>query len=186
MENSIDITRKYQFLYMLGRHFAAVGICFVIEAVAFLSFFTKPVAQYICSGIFTLVYGGILYSAASRLAGFDRKPYTPLRPELKWGIMWGVMISIVIALFIVMYKINWAVNNSTDNALALFIINVLFYICIAPFWGFVRANGMIPVWTIALMLIIPVVSCTLGYYAGMKKFDLIGKLDDMTFEKDEK
>ncbi|MBR0366169.1 MAG: hypothetical protein IJH94_05145 [Clostridia bacterium] len=186
MKNSVDITRKYQFFYMLGRHFAAVGICFVIEAVAFLSFFTKPVAQYICSGVFTVVYCGILYSAASRLAGFDRKPYTPLKPELKWGVMWGVMISLIIGLFLVMYKINWAVNNNPDNGMVLFIINIIFYICAAPFWGFIGANGAIPIWTVVLMLVAPIVACTLGYHAGAKNFDIITKLDSMTFEKDDK
>lgn len=185
MKNSLEITRKYQFLYMLGRHFTAVLICFVIEAVAFYGFFTKPLARYIVSGIFTVVYGGMLYSGALKLAGFDRKNYTPLKPEIKWGIMWGVMISAIMAVFMIVFKVNRAVNSIDGNTVLMVVINIIFYIAVSPFWGFIGGSGEIPGFAAAIMLTVPLAACTAGYLAGMKNFDVINKIDSMTFEKDD-
>ena len=179
MRNSVEITRGYQFRYMILRHFIAVGSILLFEWVLFV-FFAMPVVKYILSGGCTLAYGGILYSAASKLAKFDKKPYTPLKPERKWGILWGLAISAMVALCMLLYYCSQFVP-SFGGWLVL-----LFYLMTGPYFGFlIDAGGVIPLYAAVLMLGVPVLSCSLGYIAGSSDFVLAEKLDDLTFEKNE-
>ncbi len=190
MKNSVEITRKYQFGYMLLHHIIAALIIIVFEAIAAWGFLGKDrvVARMIVASVFAVVYFGLMYGYARKLALFDRKSYTPLQPELKWGVMWGIMIAAVMALMLVLNKLNWSCfsngNGFTNNVSRVFYI--IFLIWTAPYFGFVfYANGNIPIYISAIMVISPIVSCILGYLAGMKDFDLISKLDKLTIEKDD-
>ncbi len=188
MRNSVEITRKYQFGSMLLQHITAVLISIVFESIACWYFLDKPVARYIVAGIFTFVYAAFIYSRARRLAVFDAKPYTPLQPQLKWGVLWGIAVSAAILIWIIIFRLNWilfAVDGVMTNVFSI-IINVLFYIWTAPYFGFMSdTGGQIPLFAGILMLVVPIVASTLGYYAGMKNFDIIAKLDSLTVEKRE-
>lgn len=179
MKNSVEITRGYQFRYMILRHFIAVVCILLFEWVLF-SFFGMPIAKYILSGLCTVAYGGILYSAASKLARFDKKNYTPLEPERKWGVFWGVAISAMIGIFMVLFVFARYIPYVGGY------IVLLFFLITGPYFGFlVDGAGTIPVYAAVLMLAIPILASTLGYIAGSSDFTLAEKLDDLTFEKDE-
>ncbi len=187
MRNSMDITRSYQFGKMILCHFTSVLICIVFEAVACWQFLAEPVWQYVIAAIFTFVYAILIYSMAHKLAGFDRKSYTPLKPSLKWGFLWGVVISATIAVAVILFKLNWlifSVDMAMNNVFSI-IYNLLFYIWTAPYYGFIisESGGNIQLFVIVLMLAVPIVASTLGYLAGMNNFELIVKLDSMTVEK---
>ncbi len=188
MRDSVKITRKYQFGYMIARHFISVLICLVFEAVAFYAFLTGSPGKYIVSGIFTIVYGLLMYSSSVKLSEFDARPYTPLKPDLKYGILWGAAVSGILLVCVVIYKINW-IAFGTDNGLSTLFsvtVNFIFYIVTAPFYGFiVNDSGNIPIYGIALMVVVPIAACGVGYLAGINRFDLLQKLDDMTFEKND-
>lgn len=200
MRNSVDITRPYQFGYMLLRHIMGVLIVGVIELIAFLWIFDKPIIGQIIAAVFVLVYGGYLYAGSRRLAIWDKKSYTPLKPSVKWGVLWGVMITLTIAVIVALYYVNWICFSETITtvteqgteqvgvgfkSIGSVIVNVLVYIWLSPYFGFVNMPYGFPVYAIALMLITPVVSTTLGYISALKNFDIVEKLDSMTFEKDD-
>lgn len=187
MRNSMEITRAYQFGKMILCHFTSVLICIVFEAVACWRFLAEPVWQYVIAGIFTLVYAILIYNMAHKLAGFDRKSYTPLKPSLKWGFLWGVAISATVAVAIILFKLNWhifAVDMTINNVFSI-IYNLIFYVWTAPYYGFIisQSGSNIQSFVIILMLVVPIVASTLGYLAGMNNFELIVKLDSMTVEK---
>ncbi|MGN1115816.1 MAG: hypothetical protein ACI4TH_04545 [Candidatus Ornithomonoglobus sp.] len=191
MRNSIDITRKYQFGYMLLHHLTTVLIIIVFEAIAFWYFLDKTIGRQVVAVIFTIVYGLALYSYARKLAAWDNKPYTPLKPELKWGFLWGLAISASVGIFLIIYKLDWHFFAAIDEngvpyltSLWAIGINMLFYIWTGPYFGFVESQGGgIAVYGQILMLVVPMIATTLGYKAGVKNFDLIEKLDSLTLEK---
>jgi drug/metabolite transporter (DMT)-like permease len=178
---------------MILRHLIAVLIIIVFEAVAFWYFLDKPIARQVLAGIFTIVYGLILYSYSRKLAALDNKPYTPLKPDIKWGVLWGLAISATVAVMLVLYKFNWhhfsAVSEDGTpyiTNIAAIIVNLLFYIWTGPYFGFIdNSGGGIAVYAQILMIIVPIAATTVGYVAGVKNFDLVEKLDSMTLEKNE-
>lgn len=188
MKNSIEITRGYQIGYMILHHLLAALICGVFEAVAAWYFLDKQIARYIVAGVFTVIYGLLVYGSARKLSLLDNKPYTPLRPNIKWGFIWGLSIAATVAVFTLIYKLNWLIfseGNGVTNIFAV-ILNILYYVWTAPYFGFMPdMGGNIPAYTIVLMMAVPIAASALGYWAGIKKFDLLEKLDSLTFEKEE-
>ncbi|HIU56277.1 MAG TPA: hypothetical protein IAA61_00525 [Candidatus Ornithomonoglobus merdipullorum] len=187
MRNSVEITRKYQIGNMIVQHLFAAFVSIVFELVACWYFLDKPVARYIVAAVFTVVYAGMLYSRAHKLASFDKKSYTPLQPELKWGFIWGLCISATMAFAIIVFRLNWMLfsdGTSMNNVFSSF-INILFYIWTAPYFGFISdTGGVIPVFAMILMVLVPIAASALGYVAGVNDFDILAKLDSMTVEKD--
>ncbi len=179
MKNSVEITRKYQFGYMILAHIKAILICGVFEAVAFYQFVLGyDVTSQIFAGIFTVVYGFTIYSYARKLSLFDNKSYTPLKPSVKYGFLWGALIALSVALFIVLYLTTFG------KGIFGVVMTIISYIWLAPYCGFINI-GSISVWYILIMLIVPILASTLGYIAGNKKFDIVEKIDSLTFEKDD-
>lgn len=188
MKNSIEITRSYQIRYMLLHHLFAVLICGVFEAVAAWYFLDKQIARYVVAGLFSIVYGLLIYGSARKLSLLDNKPYTPLRPNIKWGTVWGLAVAASVAVFTLIYKINWSyfVDNGAMTNIFSVILNILYYVWTAPYFGFMPdTGGEIPAFALVIMVAVPIIASTLGYWAGIHKFDLLEKLDSMTFEKDE-
>lgn len=191
MRNSVDITRKYQFGYMILQHFLIALVAIVFEALAFWYFLDKQIGRQIVACVFTVVYGFGLYSASRKLSVWDSKPYTPLQPRLKWGFLWGLAITATVALMLTVYKFNWHAFSAVDEngvryltSLPAVLLNLLFYLWTAPYFGFVQnQGGGIEIYGQILMLIVPPIATTLGYKAGMTNFDLLEKLDSMTLEK---
>ena len=188
MKNSVEITRKYQFGYMLLQHLKAAGICIVFQAVACWWFLTLTPGKYIIGAVFGLVYAGMIYSGAKKLSDYDGKTYTPLDHELKWGVRWGFMLALTLLLFVAIHIGIWKLWGNGEDLLNVFAssVNILFFIWTAPFYGFMQqCYGSVPIYLVVVFILLPIIMSTLGYYAGMIKFDILAKLDAMTFEKDE-
>lgn len=183
MKNSLEITRKYQFGYMFLAHLKAMVVCITFQAVACWGFFDNTVARYIIAGVFALVYGMMLYSYARKLSGFDNKQYTPLQPNIKWGFLWGLSITVVTVLMMIIHKVNWDFNNV--SAVSRIIINILTFAWLSPYFGFYDIQSNLPIWAAIIMVVIPMLATTLGYFAGNKNFNLLEKIDSLTFEKEE-
>ena len=188
MRNSVEITRKYQFGYMLLQHLKAVGICIVFQAVACWWFLTLTPGKYIIGTVFGLVYAGMIYSGAKKLSDLDGKSYTPLKQELKWGVLWGIMLAATMLAFVAIHIGVWKVWGGGETFTNIFAstMNILFFVWSAPFYGFMQeCYGSVPIYLVAVFAVLPVLMSTIGYYAGITKFDILEKLDALTFEKDE-
>ncbi len=179
MKNSVEITRGYQFRYMFTRHFVAVACIMLFEWVLFV-FFGSHIARYVLSGACTVAYFAIMYSAASKLAKFDAKSYTPLQPDIRWGIYWGLALSGMIGALTLLFVFS-------DNMGAVGgAIKLIFYLVTAPCFGFMLDEpGKIKLYAVIIILAVPFAACVLGYIAGSSGFTLVEKLDDLTFEKED-
>lgn len=99
MKDSMKITVKYQFVYMLLMQVAASGVAFVFGLVAFWYFLSMNIAKEIISVIFIGVNFAMLYIPAKNFAIRDNKSYTPLKPSKLKGAMFGVLISLLLQRF---------------------------------------------------------------------------------------
>ena len=73
MKDSMKITVKYQFVYMLLMQVAASGVAFVFGLVAFWYFLSMNIAKEIISVIFIGVNFAMLYIPAKNFAIRDNK-----------------------------------------------------------------------------------------------------------------
>ena len=95
MKDSMKITVKYQFVYMLLMQVAASGvvICVRIGCVLVL-----PVNEYCQGNNFCYIHRCKFCNAVYTWKNFairDNKSYTPLKPSKLKGAMFGVLISVV-------------------------------------------------------------------------------------------
>lgn len=187
MRNSVDITRGYQIMYMLGRTLFASFLCILIEILVLINFLDVEVLRTIAGIGMIIVYGIILYVGASNLGKFDAKPYTPLKPQMIRPVIWGGVIALVSVALFVIYKMNWGTllqGDGLPSVLSL-VINGVFYFWNAPYLAFFIGNsdGYISPVIISVMLAYPFVICFLGYLAGSKGFSVIDKFTGFMFEK---
>lgn len=187
MRNSINITRKYQTWYMIGKTAIAVFACILLIFVVFLNFFGSDILRIVAGCIVMLVYCGVIYSAAATLGKLDAKPYTPLDVQLWRPLVWSGIIAGINILFLIIYKINWAMMPESAElpTVVSIVINALFYLWNAPFMAFIYGNqgGYISPAVIILMITLPIAFATTGYYAGSKNIYIIDKIRGFMFEK---
>ena len=172
MKDSMKITVKYQFVYMLLMQVAASGVAFVFGLVAFWYFLSMNIAKEIISVIFIGVNFAMLYIPAKNFAIRDNKSYTPLKPSKLKGAMFGVLISIVTAILMALFAFVWSKFSDEIgiHGVVPTIINVIFYYWSFPYNGIMGlANGTYTIYSGILMLIVPILATYCGYIAGSKK-----------------
>lgn len=187
MRDSMKITVKYQFVNMLLMHLAAAGVTFVFGMVAFWYFLSRPVWKEILSVVFMAVYFIMLYIRSKKFAVLDNKSYTPLKPSTAKGFLFGVLISAVTIVLLVLFEFMWSAF-CVDGGLVGVIptaVNVIFYFWSFPYNGIMGLScGLMTWYSIALMLILPVAACGMGYIAGSKNIEVMEKLEEYMYEKE--
>lgn len=189
MKDSMKMTVKYQFLYMLVMQLAASGAAFVFGLVAFWYFTNISIAKEILSIIFILVNFAILYIAAKKFAILDNKPYTPLKPSKLKGVLFGCLISLVNLIFMGIFRLLWIKFGTEVGIVGVIptIVNAVFYYWSFPYNGLMSlTNGEFTVYSGVIMVIMPIAASAAGYIAGCKKIDLSEKIEEFMYEKEEK
>lgn len=187
MRNSVNITRKYQVGYMIGRHTFAAFVCIIMQCVALASFFNNDITRNIMGGAFAIVYLVMMYSGAWKLGEFDTKSYTPLNRECKWSFLWAAILVAINLVLCGVYKYMWA-NVITAEGMppvGTIILNLIFYFWNAPYIAFIKTGGEIAWYIFAMMIALPSIGCIFGYFMGSKKLAIMDKVAELKFEKDE-
>jgi hypothetical protein len=185
MKDSMKMTVKYQFLNMLLMHLGAAGVTFVFGMVAFWYFLSQPVWKEVLSVIFMAVYCSMLYLRAKKFAAIDNKPYTPLKPHMAKGFLFGLEISVVTFILLVLFKLMWTFFCVDGGVVGVIptAINVIFYFWSFPYNGIMGlSEGLMTWYSEVLMLVLPIVFCTLGYVAGSKNIEIIEKFENYMYE----
>ena len=187
MKDSMKITVKYQFLYMLLMQAAASGVTLVFGLVAFWYFLSISVAKEILSVILMGVNFAMLYIPAKKFAQLDNKPYTPLKPNKIKGVLFGCFIALVTLALTLVFKLMW-IYFSTEIGISGVVptaVNALFYYWSFPFNGILGLNNGRFMWyVIPIMAALPIAATTAGYIAGCKNFEIAEKLDEFMYEKE--
>lgn len=188
MRDSMKITVRYQFVCMLLMQLAASGAAFVFGVVAFWYFLTMNVAKEILSVIFIGVNFAMLYTLAKKFAIRDNKPYTPLKPSKLKGAMFGVLISVFTLALMLLFIFVWSRYSDEVGVRGVLptIVNVVFYFWSFPYNGIMGLSmGHFTVYSGIIMLIVPVAASLIGYINGCNKVELVERLEEFMYEKEE-
>ena len=171
---------------MLLTNLKATAIVFVFFAGAFYGFIDKHIVKEILSVVFITVYFGIVYSRAHKFASLDKKEYTHTKPSLIKGALFGAVISLTYAVVLLIYWLIWK-YTSVDGVISsvpAWIYSIIFWFYTIPYSGIMGlAHGQMMWYSVLLMLIVPILASTLGYFAGLKGFKLMDKMAVAIYEK---
>lgn len=186
MRDSMKITVPYQFFSVFVMHLAGAVVAFVFQTFAFWYFIEKPVSKEILGVIFTIIYFGMMYMRVNKLAKFDYKSYTPLKPSVFKGVMFGAAISAVTFLMYIIYRYIWANFVGVDGLTGIpaIMYNFIFAFWTFPYYGLMgMSNGHITLIGHILIYAVPVIASTTGYIAAKYKLDILEKINNFTYEK---
>ena len=186
MRTSTKWTTKYQIGSIFLSHLEAIGISFVFLSVAFYILMTKNVIREILSIIFILVYFGTIYSRAHKFATFDLKDYTPTKADIKKAFLGGVFISLSYVAVLIGYRLIWEFCSVDGVLLSLpsFIYSLFFYVYTIPYNGIMGiSHGEIMWYSKVLMIAVPPLATSLGYFMGLRKISIMEKISTLIYEK---
>lgn len=183
--NKFKYTKFGQILDVLKAHaVSAVLMAFIWGA--FVSLWANTVGGYIFTVIALFSYSLSIYGCGERAAKNDRKPYVPGEPDLKKSLYIPILTIIINGIFAVMYKLTWVLGSNGENITEVWsvVTNIFSYLWFAPFGELTGMNkGNFAVLGIVAIVLIPEVMYILGYFAGMKNFDINEKLFGFMYEK---
>lgn len=187
MRDSMKMTVRYQFVFMLILQLAASGVTFVFGLVAFWYFTNIPVAKEILSCVLIAVNFAMLYIYSKKFAVLDNKPYTPIKPSKVKGALFGAAISAVTVLLMIMFKLIWTVFSNENGLVGVFpsVLNFIFYYWTFPYNGIMGlSRGVYTMYSAAVMLVMPVAATTVGYIFGCRKIEISEKIEEFMYEKE--
>ena len=188
MRNTTEITRGYQFWYMLRRELIGLCICAFIEFVLFTGAYSNDIFRNISGVLFAIINFFIIFDSAAGLSKLDMKSYTPLKYDVKWSVLWGLMIGFISLLWILIFKLNWhfgVTDGVLSNPISI-VLNILFFIWNAPYMAFMlMVPKTVPAGVVLVSFILPVIASFTGYISGKKDFTISDKLRNLMFEKKE-
>lgn len=182
MRNTTEFTRGYQIWYMIRRDLVGVLICAFVQFLLFISSYSNDTFRIASGVLFSVVHFWIIYDSAAALGKLDAKSYTSLNTDVKWSFVWGLLIALIGLAFIGLYKLNWYFGTPVSV-----FFNVVFFIVESPYYAFlIFYPKTVPLWVIAINVIIPVLASVTGYITGGKNFAFTDKLRNLVFEKQDK
>lgn len=182
MSKNKEITSKSQFFNAFFSHLKTVLILFFIFYFALLSLWTVNILNKVLAVLVLVIYIFAMASCGNLTAEYDLKSYSKTTPFWYKGLLMG--ISIIVSNFIAFctLKLVWAVAPQTN--LATVIANILFCVWTIPYNSFLKLSGSdITVLGHVLMYTVPIISTGFGYFSGYKKWNILEKLNKLTFEK---
>ena len=186
MKDSRERTIPQQFGSLLLRHIGADVVSFVFGIVAFAWLLEDGVWKVIFSVIFSIVYLGIVAAGAKKIAVYDMKEYSPMTASYKKALLLGLGLCAITAVIFLLYKMSWLLMSENEQIITMTgkFYNMLFWCWCFPWYGFLGSDiANVPVYVVAIVMLIQLVSVFIGYVAGMKNFDIADKILPMMYEK---
>lgn len=186
-KNYDDITWKGQIFGMLGVHAYITLIAVVFGLVAFWWFLAQRTWNLVYSMIFTVVYFMVLYSKAWRTATYDKHPHVKTKSYPWKGLLLalGVVLSILFAW--ILMRMTWILpHDETKINIVGMVLNAVFVLWTYPFNGIQCVyQGGIHWYAHIIMYGVPILACTIGYFAGYHEVRITDKITPLFYEKKE-
>lgn len=177
---------KKQFADMLKGHISAVAAEGLLELFVLGFLFVIDGVRIIAGILFMLIYGALIYYRGKKAAQADMKSYSVLKPSLKRGALLGVSIAAASLILFAADKVVWLCFSDggvLTNAFAK-TVNAVFVIWNVPYYGFLGDGaGVVTPLVFVLMLVVPIISSLLGYFAGIKGINIFEKFNASMYEK---
>lgn len=176
---------KGQIISVLLTHLQAAFLFFILWVIA-ISFTSTGIGGAIYSAFTTFFYFIMMYSAGYSAEKNDNKSYSPLTPKKYKGAVLTSGVLAINVIMVIMYIVVWNVagDGKTLGNMWAIAANALFIFWFSPFINFLGTqNGVISPIGYAIMFILPLAGCFLGYIAGYKNFDISAKMKFLVYEK---
>ena len=161
---------------------------FLLGTLVFGAMTVNNAGRIIFSIIAMLFYFIAIYNTSLEIAQNDKKSYTKEKPHILKGLVLPVGYIAVSILVYLLYFITWK-YMTLDNMIAGnsgIINNMIFVIWNYVYSGFISfADGAMEPLSYLVTIIFPVIASVLGYFAGMKNFDITEKLTKAVYEDKE-
>ena len=178
-----------QFMSLVTSHIfiAILGAMFSFSIFTWV--FDKPIAEFIFSVVFTLIYFSVIYSRAWSIAGRDKKTYTETSVYMAKGAVLSIGVLILNLILWLCYKMAWqfmTIDGSLATWTGIF-YNVLYVFNTFMYMGFINLhNGTMNWYGHIIIYLVPVAASTLGYIAGVADFTFADKLMPFMYEQKKK
>lgn len=187
MKNKINQVFLRQCGTLLLHHLIITAVITLFGLAAFWWFLEQPIWKEIFSAVCTLLYFGMMMSAAQRIADRDGKGWTQQSPYAAKGFL--LSLSVVGTTFVLwlLYVFTWSclTLDGSVYGLAGTFYNIVFTVWTFPFNGIIRLYQGGLMWYGHFLLYLPTVfSVTLGYWFGYKKIRLSDRLEPLMYEKE--
>ncbi len=178
-----------QCVNMVCTHLAACGITAIFIFIAFWVFMFEGIWDYVMGIVFLLVYFGMIYSASKRQQERDRRGFTVTGVNKKKGFLFGGVLCAVMLVIYILYKMSWALMSMNGMIVTAtgHIYNFLFGFWNMPIFASLDTVGGNAQWYIMIFMYIAAFSASvLGYYAGIKNYNISERIDQSMYEKKDK
>lgn len=179
---------KGQIILAVLAQLKTVFVCFALWFIA-IAITASKIGGAIYTVFAILFYCISLYSECCSQAANDKKSYSPLTPHIYKGALLSVGVLIINVAVILLHIYIWKTAGSSGNleSLSAVAANVFCLFWLSPFINFLSMQkGTVLTAVYAAGLILPVLSCFLGYLAGYKNFDISTKFRFLIYEKQKK
>lgn len=145
-----------------------------------------PVASVIFTVILMLIYFAGIYGVAADCAKQDKKPYTPQEPFWWKGLLLPVGILVCSAVLFALYKIAWTFMSAngaltTGTGVVGSLLFNMWTIMYGAFMGLEK--GAVTWYGLGMLAVVPFIASGLGYYAGLRGFEIYDKITGLIYEK---
>ncbi len=151
-------------------HFVGQAICMAVGFISFgLLMLNFRIAEIFASVLMTGGYAIFMYSKLYKVGERDTKSYSEAKPYPCKGIVLYIGVLLVGVLLALLYDASFTAPTFATKILLFCPFRVWGYSYIA----FLKAADLsISVWFWILYFAVPLCSCAIGYYGGMRRWDL--------------
>ena len=128
----------------------------------------------------------MMYACGNTAAKNDKKSYSKLTPIAYKGAILALGLLALNIAFIAVYKLSWAFGSLDGSLVKLWaaIGNALTLFWFSPYMNLLGMDkGSISFHGYAIIILLHIVACYFGYFAGYKGFDISSKFRFLVYEK---
>lgn len=133
-----------------------------------------------------LVYFSVIYANAYKVATHDKKSYTNEKPYLYKGFLLPIWLIIITVLLYIVYYLVWKYMTVDKTFVSVLprILNLIFVIWTYPFNAIIGLKeGFMAWYGYIILIIVPVIISGIGYFAGLKEFDINSLISKIVYEE---
>lgn len=175
-----------QMLEIIKSHTAVASCLFLLGLLAVSVMYGFKIGMIILIILKLCIYFSVIYETSFKIATHDKKSYTKEEPYLYKGFLLPIGLVVITAILYIVYYLVWkhmTVDGSFVSIVPM-ILNLPFIIWSYPFNEIIGLReGFMEWYGYIIVIILPVIFSGIGYYAGLKGFDIISAISKFVYEE---
>lgn len=175
-----------QMLEIIKSH-AVVAFClFFLGLFAETAVYRPNIGMIVFMIFKLLIYFFVIYADTYKIAKHDKKSYTKEEPYFYKGFLLPIGLIIITVLLYIVYYLVWK-HMTVDGSfvsIAPRLLNLAFIIWSYPCKEVIGLKeGFIEWYGFIILIILPVIISGIGYFAGLKEFDINSLISKIVYEE---